>query len=193
PPRPLRLPRLHDRRVVAGRVEADGQARARVGRPDHDAVRRRVLDLQVGVRVAHRRLPPVRVARDVERVALVLAELQAGEEGGVERRRRELGDAAADVLGVLAILDHGRGHEPLRRRALADRLVDRERGPGRDHVAAEYVGEAVDVLHPRLTALVTRGEGRYLLVDAAGPGLCLGSLRWTGAKGELDRRRRPAL
>src|SRR5439155_16323449 len=98
----------------------------------------------------------------------------------------ELGDAAADVLRVLTVLDHRRGHEALGRGALADRGVDGERGAGRDDVAPKDVGDAVNVAHPRLAALVVRGERRHLLADAEGPRGCVRPVGWAGPQRELD-------
>jgi hypothetical protein len=52
-------------------------------------------------------------------VRLVLEDRQAGEEGRVEQRRRELADAAADLVGEDPVDDRAVGDEAARRRALA--------------------------------------------------------------------------
>ena len=59
-------------------------------------------------------------------------ELDAGEEGGVEERRRDLADAAADGILEAAVEDLRGGDEPLRLGALAERAVERELLAGKD-------------------------------------------------------------
>src|SRR3954452_23837330 len=65
-----------------------------------------VLPGQVDQPVEDGGLATGRVSADVEAVRLVVDVLEAGEEDGVEHRRRELADAAPDRLGQLAALDH---------------------------------------------------------------------------------------
>ena len=116
--------------------------------------------------VAHRGLAPVGVPVELDRVALVLAEVEAGEERGVEERRGELAHAAAHLLGVLAVGDRAGGHEPLGDGALADVVVDRERLARRDDGAPHEVGHPVDVGDPGLSTLVVRRVGADDLLHA---------------------------
>src|SRR5205085_6904999 len=108
------------------RVQRDRQRRAGVRRPDEYAVGRAVADHEVRLRIRQGRLAAVRVAADVDRVALVLVEVEPTEERGVERRGGELRDATADGLDEHAALDGVVDDEALLRRALADEVVDRE-------------------------------------------------------------------
>src|SRR5581483_5397290 len=93
-------------------------------------VARVVDELQVSVRVVDRRVTPLRVVADVQRMVRPLGDVEAGEEGGVEDRRRDLAHPATEPGLQLAVDDHRRLEEALRRVALARRLVERERLPG---------------------------------------------------------------
>jgi hypothetical protein len=54
-------------------------------------------------------LAPVGVAGEVDAVGLVLAEVEAGEEGGVEQRGGVLGDTAAELVDEHAVGDAAGG------------------------------------------------------------------------------------
>ena len=69
-------------------------------------------------------------------------------------------------LDVLAVADGAGLDEALLRGALADVVVDRERAAGRDHRAADDVGDAVDVRDPGLAGGVVGGEAGAAVVGA---------------------------
>ena len=77
-------------------------------------------------RPSERCLTTVRIAGDVEAVALVLHEVEPREERHVEERRRELSHPAPDLILVDALGDRRREHEALLFGALPHQLVDRE-------------------------------------------------------------------
>ncbi len=98
----------------------------------------RVVDeAEIDIGVVDGRVPALRVVADVERVIRPLGDLQAGLVRGVEDRRRDLADAAAEAGRHLAVDDHRRLEESLRRRALAGRLVERELLAGRDQLVVD--------------------------------------------------------
>ena len=115
---------------------------------EHDPVAGVVDELQVEVRVVDGRVAPELVARDVERVRVALRDRQPGLPGGVEDRGRDLGDAAADVFLVLVADDHRRRAEAALERALADAVVEGERGAGRDPRAVEELHREPEVRDP---------------------------------------------
>ena len=112
---------------------------------------------EVDVRVVDRRVPPERVVADVERVVRPLVDREARLEGGVEERRRDLADAAADPALELAVDDHRRLLEPLRLVPLAGRLVEREARAGCHERAVDQIGDELDVVEPSRSAAVGRG------------------------------------
>ena len=117
----------------------------------------RVVDeLEVDVRVVDGRVASERIVRDVERVVRAGGDRQPRLVRGVEDRRRDLADAAAEAGLELAVDDHRRLEEALRRGALAGRAVERERRAGRDQLAVDEVGDELDVVDPVRVAAVDR-------------------------------------
>ena len=131
------------------RVRADVRAQ-------QQPVRGVVDELQVDVRVVDRRVAALRVVADVERVVRPLRDLQAGLVGGVEDRRRDLADAAAETGRDLAVDDHRRLAEALVGGAVAGGLVEREGRAGRDQLAVDEVRDELDVVDPVRVAAVDR-------------------------------------
>ena len=157
--------RLHPAPELA-RVEAHGDPG--VGRSELHQQRRRPVVAEDELRPApgDGRLAAHRVARDVELVRLVRDELEAGEEGGVEERRRDLADPAADGVLEPSAVDLGRRDEPVRLGALAERLVEREPRSRLEDRPVEELGGALDVRHTRLAAGVVGRELRDALADS---------------------------
>ena len=84
--------------------------------------------------------------RDVERVIRARGDREPCLVGGVEDGRRDLADAAAETGLHLAVDDHRRLEEALRRAALARRPVERECGAGRDQLPVDQVRDELHVV-----------------------------------------------
>ncbi len=144
----LRARLLRHRDALAGAVELHRQRRVRVRGLDQDRVLQRVHEPELRAAPRHGGVHPERVVRDVEVVVAAVDDLQAGVERGVEQRRHDLADAAADGGDELAVLDLLADQEAARGGALPDHLVEVERLAGLDDVAVEHVGEQVHVVDP---------------------------------------------
>ncbi len=107
------------------------------GGADQDPVLRLVLEHEVGAAVGDGRVHAHRVVRDVPGVVDAGADRQARVEGGVEHRRRDLADAAADRRQQQPADDRLALLEAALRRARPDALVERERRARLDHLAVE--------------------------------------------------------
>ena len=155
----VRLPgRRRDAPAELRRVEAHRDAAVARVELHQDRGGPVVAEDQLGAAPGDRRLASHRVARDVELVRLVGDELDPGEECGVEERRRDLADAAADGILEAAVEDLRGGDEALRLGALAERAVEREHLAGQDDRAVEQRRRTLDVRHARRTAGVVRRE-----------------------------------
>ena len=97
------------------------------------------MDLERRCRPRNGRLSAIGVAAEIDRVRLVLVELETGEEARVEQRGGVLADAAADAVDEMAVDDRSRWDETLCCRTLAHELIDRE-GLARfdDHTLGEF-------------------------------------------------------
>ena len=126
---------------------------------------------ELGAAPRDRRLAAHRIPRDVELVRLVSDELHAGEEGGVVQGRRDLADAPSDRVLQPSGEDLRRGDEAVLDRALAERLVQRERRARPHDRPVEQLGRPLDVGHARLAALVVGRELRDQLLDLERLGL----------------------
>ena len=98
-----------------------------------------VLELEVDVRIVDGRVAALRVVADVEGVVRARQDRQPRLVRGVEHRRRDLADAAAEAGLELAVDDHGRFLESFCRRALARGLVEGEDRARSDHVVVDEV------------------------------------------------------
>ena len=154
-------------------------------RPHEQPLVRVVREDEVDVGVVHRRVAAERVVADVERVVRAPVDREPGLERRVEEGRRDLADAAADAALELAVDDHRRLLEALRRVALAGRLVEREPRAGRDQGAVDQLGDELDVVEPARRAAVGR---RVRADDARDPHRLRLRRRALG----LGGRRRPA-
>ena len=85
---------------------------------------------------------------DVERVVRALGDLEAGLERGVEDRRRDLADTAAEAGRQLAVDDHGRDEESFRGVPLSGRLVERELLVRGDQLVVDEMRDELDVVDP---------------------------------------------
>ena len=119
-------------------------------------MRRVVNETKVDVGVVDGRVAALGVVADVERVIRPRRDPQAGLVGGVEHGRRDLADPAAEAGRNLAVEDHRRLEEALRRRARAGRSVEREGRAGRDQLAVDQAGDELDVVDPVWFAAVDR-------------------------------------
>ena len=129
---------------------------------DHDRVLAVVDEREVGPGVGDRGVEAERVVRDVERVVDPVRDLVAGEERGVEDRRRRLADAPADRRDEHAVLDRLPLLEATLGGALADRRVERERGSRLDDRAVEQLREQ---RHVEDAVGRRRAEARRRLAD----------------------------
>ena len=161
---------LHDRRTddlerrlldldtaVDGRsVQRDGQLARTDERAQPQPVPRVVRELEVGVGEVDGGVTPRRVVRDVEGVIRTLLDRQAGLEGRVEHRRRNLADASAEPGLELAVDDHRRLEKALVCVPLARGLVEGERLAGRDQMVVDELGDEAHVVKPVRVAAVDR-------------------------------------
>ena len=127
----------HDAAVSGCPVERDRQRRRADPGAQQQPVAGVVDELQVDVGIVDRRVAPLRVVTDVERVIRPGENRQPGLIGRVEHRGRDLADAAAEPGLELAVDDHGSFLETLRGRPRAGCLVEREHCAGRDHVTVD--------------------------------------------------------
>ena len=124
---------------------------------------------------------------DVERVVRPRGDREPRLERGVEHRRRDLADAAAEPRLQLAVDDHRRLAEAFLGRSLARRPVERELGAGRDQVPIDELGHEPHVVEPVGLPAVGRRVARDQLLDPHAPRLgrrALGArvLRPSGAR-----------
>ena len=148
----LRLDAAAGRRAVEVHRERAGADERAHEQPFVRVVR----EHEVEVGVVHRRVAAERVVADVERVVRPPLDREARLEGGVEHRRRDLADAPADPGLQLAVDDHRRLLEPLRRVPLARRLVEGEPSAGGDQRPVDQLGDELHVVDAPGRAAVRR-------------------------------------
>src|SRR3954452_23443849 len=137
-PRLLQGASLRDDAAVDRRpVQVNDERRRADERADQQPVRCVVDEAEIDVRVVHRRIAALRVVADVERMVRPGGDLHAGFVGGVEDRRGNLADAAAEPRRQLAVDDHRRFEEALVGGARARRVVEGERRSGSDELAVD--------------------------------------------------------
>ena len=148
--------------VLRRAVERDGQRGRAHERPDPEPVAGVVDELEIGVRIVDRGVAPERVVADVQRMVRPVGDREPGLVGGVERRRRDLADAAAEPRLQLAVDDHRRLEEALVLGALAGRRIERERLAGWDVVVVDQVRDELHVVdsvrHAAVEGLVGADE-----------------------------------
>ena len=125
---------------------------------DHDRLVGVVAKDEVWCCPTDRGLDPLGITGEVERVRAVGHVLIATPEDGVVSGGGELADTTTDRVLELPGDDCPRRHIPLRRRSLADVLVEVEFGSGPDDDHVHCVGHQVDIVHPVLAARVVCGE-----------------------------------
>ena len=100
--------------------------------------------VKIGVR--DRRIPPGRIAGDIERMVMTFHNRKPGLVNGIEHRGGNLADATAHRIGVLAIDDGARSQEPLLLVAIPRCPVVRPRLAGFADGVVEYLGDQLDIV-----------------------------------------------
>ncbi len=139
--------------VLRRAVEIDRQRVGAHEREQEQPVWRVVHELEIGVRIVHRRVPSLWVVADVEGMVRPRGDVEAALVGGVEGGRRDLADAAAEAGPELSVDDDRRLQEALRRIPVARRAVEREGRPRADQGVVDQVRDELHVVDPvRVTA-----------------------------------------